>query len=161
MWCENSGRNLHFEALFSARRNRITWWIPSADNVSSILNPSCHNGPKFLETCFEVLASFQAKICTNFPGIFINSPKICTNSPKILTNFPKILTKKECCYEIFEQFSGFTMVLMVMSHNTCDPSLHGEQSNLLNCPQDPSALPLIFGHLEHHLHQALRTRQPL
>ena len=61
--------------------------------LSIIVNPGCHNGPKFIETCFEVLeTSFQANICTNCPNIFTNSLKICTNYPKICTNFPKILT---------------------------------------------------------------------
>ena len=55
--------------------------------LSNNVNPTCHNGPKFLETCFEVLeTSSQAKLCTNFP-------KICTNFLKICTNFPKIFQK--------------------------------------------------------------------
>ena len=34
--------------------------------LASLQTPGCHNGPKFLETCFEVLeTSFSPKICTN------------------------------------------------------------------------------------------------
>ena len=56
--------------------------------------PGCHNGPKFLATCFEVLeTSFQAKICTNFPKRCTNFPKLCTKSLKTCTNFPKRFQK--------------------------------------------------------------------
>ena len=61
--------------------------------ISIIVNRRLHNGPKFIETCFEVLeTSFRARICTIFPKICANFPKICANFPKICANFPKLCT---------------------------------------------------------------------
>ena len=78
MWKRNSRR---IWCVWSFLQSVPPWAVGQI--LISLKTPGCHNGPKFLETCFEVLeTSFQAKICTNFP-------KICTNSPKIYTNFPK------------------------------------------------------------------------
>ena len=44
--------------------------------LTIILNPGCHNGPKFLKTCFRVLeASFATNISINFAKRFTNVPK--------------------------------------------------------------------------------------
>ena len=75
--------------------NYFDLWAPGflVESLVSFSTAGCHNGPKFLETCFEVLeTSSQAKIHPNFPKICTNFPKICTNFPKIFTKFPKIVT---------------------------------------------------------------------
>ena len=65
------------------------------------------NGPKLLETCFEVLETTDfghfPQIVTSFPKIVTNFPKIVTEPTTMVTTFLKIFG--EYCYEIFEPFS--------------------------------------------------------
>ena len=113
----DSRERKQFWFVFDTGREKC--WESTGEHfyLLSFQTPGCHNGPKYLKTCFEVLeTSFEEKICTYFPKICTNRPQRCTNCPNIFTNFSK---KKNSVTRFLNNFRiygtpphrGFTMIL--------------------------------------------------
>ena len=86
-------------------------------SLSIYLNPGCRNGPKFLETCFEVPeTSFDVTTVTNSPKMVTKSPKTVTRPLKIVTNILNLLL--QLAHRSTQRFRFADLVSKVLLQST-------------------------------------------